>query len=127
MKKIRAYILHSSKMIKRGQTGYEPHQEQAKEDITLDGHVGQDCIVEVKDETLRRGILDLCQEAAADAKQQMLVSLDIPTDGLCRMTLYAVRLNSNIAMHHTVSTFVSDKSELALAWKILDMLIAAQE
>lgn len=126
MKKIRAYVLHSDKMIKRGQPGYKPHQEQAKEYIVLDKHVGLDCKVEINDEALRRDILELCHERDADDKQHMLISLDIPMEGWCRMTLYAFRRDSNIAMHHTVSTFVSDKSELALAWKILDMLMAAQ-
>ena len=50
--KIRAYTLDSSKLLKRGAPEYDPHQEQAKTDVTLDGHIGQECYVEIMDEAL---------------------------------------------------------------------------
>ena len=48
--KIRAYTLDSSKLLKRGAPEYDPHQEQAKTDVTLNGHIGQECYVEIMDE-----------------------------------------------------------------------------
>ncbi len=43
--KIRAYTLDSSKLLKRGAPEYDPHQEQAKTDVTLNGHIGQSAML----------------------------------------------------------------------------------
>ena len=61
--KIRAYTLDSSKLLKRGAPEYDPHQEQAKTDVTLNGHIGQECYVEIMDEELRKELFSMCNIA----------------------------------------------------------------
>jgi hypothetical protein len=126
MKKIRAYILHSSKLIKRGQPGYDPHQEQAKEDVIFDAHIGQECLVEIKDEPLRKEILTLCGVDDADWSRALCLSVEVFDTGKATVTVYYLT-PSNIAKHFTVSTYVSSQSRYELAQKVIDLLLNAEQ
>lgn len=125
MKKIRAYILNSSKLIKRGEPGYEPGQEQAKEDLLFDGHVGQECSVEVKDAELRRSIFGLCAMEETLAAGPLCISVDVFETGKSHMTLYYLN-PLGVAAHHNVSNYVSNRSEYECAQKVIDLLVSAQ-
>lgn len=117
--------MNSRKMVKFGEEGYLPGQEQAKEDVYFDGHVGQQCWVEVIDDTLKYEILRMCDITDADQTQTVLLSADIFSEGKSFLTLYYVGLACN-AKSCNLGNFVEASSNYPLCWRIIERLAQAQ-
>lgn len=126
MKKIRAYNLNPRKMVRIGDKGYLPGQEQAKEDVYFDGHVGQNCRVEVFDTALKHELLELCSIQGADRTRPVILHVDIFDEGKSFLTLYYAGLFGN-PMSRNIGNFVAGASDYSLCQHIIQRLVQAQK
>lgn len=126
MRKIRAYTLDSAKLIKRGAPGYDPQQEQAKKDVPLDGHIGQECYVEIMDEALRRELFSMCNITNADWTKPICVNLHIFAEGKAFLTMYYVGILGN-PIHSNIGCYIESESDYGLAQKIISRMIQAEK
>lgn len=121
--KIRAYTLDSSKIIEPGKPGYDPHQEQAKKDVSLDRHAGE-CYVEIMDEELRKELFSMCHIEAADWTKPICVYLDRFAEGKAFLTMKYLGIFGNPLQRH-ISGYV--ESDYTLSRKVVDRLIQAEK
>lgn len=126
MRKIRAYTLDSAKLIKRGAPGYDPQQEQAKKDVPLDGHIGQECYVEIMDEALRRELFSMCNITNADGTKPICVNLHIFAEGKAFLTMYYVGILGN-PIHSNIGCYIESESDYGLAQKIISRMIQSEK
>lgn len=124
--KIRAYTLDRSKLLKRGAPEYDPHQEQAKTDVTLNGHVGQECYVEIMDEELRKELFSMCNIANADWTKPICVSLHIFEEDKAFLTMYYLGIFGN-PVHRNIGCYVEKDSDYGLCQKVIDKLVQAEK
>ena len=124
--KIRAYTLDSSKLLNRGAPEYDPHQEQAKTDVTLDGHIGQECYVEIMDEELRKELFSMCNIANAAWTKPICVSLHIFEEDKAFLTMYYLGIFGN-PVHRNIGCYVEKDSDYGLCQKVIDRLVQAEK
>lgn len=121
--KIRAYTLDGTKIIEPGKPGYDPHQEQAKKDVTLNGNVGE-CYVEVMDEELRKELFSMCHIKSADWTKPICIYLDMFARGKAFLTMNYLGIFGNPLRRH-ISGYV--ERDYTLSQKVIDLLIQAEK
>ena len=118
--------MDSSKLLKRGAPEYDPHQEQAKTDVTLNGHIGQECYVEIMDEELRKELFSMCNIANADWTKPICVSLHIFEEDKAFLTMYYLGIFGN-PVHRNIGCYVEKDSDYGLCQKVIDKLVQAEK
>lgn len=94
--------------------------------MTLDGHIGQECYVEVMDEELRKELFSMCNIANADWTKPICVSLHIFDEGKAFLTMYYLGIHGN-PVHLNIGCYVEKDSDYGLCQKIISRLVKAEK
>ena len=120
-KDIVIYKIDNSKLIKRGEEGYLPGQEQAK--IYFDSiPTNEEFDIDILDETMKIKIAEMLG-INADIKEKILFSVDNRDSEHISMTAYYRSSTSKTSQHYVVSYANVDRiSNYELANKVLDYI-----